>query len=187
MRRQLSAATCGSPSWYATSKQTATGSLHAIPAANEDTSANCRQDISHHAAITPHDGIRTTAVHSAFPAIFTTAENNGYLAAISTVKSLAELQKLCNERTAEEGRRWRRWWNLHPGLRKWRYTMPPRNVSTGLQLEDDEIETLKHERLSAYRELVLTDAERKRNRERRHKINQRLFELTGNYVYKFGK
>ncbi len=53
-------------------------------------------------------------------------------------------------------------------------------------MHEDEIENLKHERLSAYRELVITDAERKRNRQRRMEINKQLFELTGDHVYQFG-
>ena len=54
-------------------------------------------------------------------------------------------------------------------------------------MHEDEIENLKHERLSAYRELVTTDAERTRNRQLRQDINKRLYELTGNHVYQFGK
>lgn len=53
-------------------------------------------------------------------------------------------------------------------------------------MHEDEIENLKHQRLSLYRELVTTDSERRRNREMRSKINQRLFELTGDHVYQFG-
>ena len=186
MHRQLNAPTCGSASWSGTKPQTKTATPNASHANELRMSANCRPDISHRAAITPHDGIRITAGHSAFPAIFTDQENNGYLDSILTAKNQAELQQLCEQRSREENKRWRNWWNLHPGLRKWRYTIQPQNTSTGLRMHEDEIENLKHERLSAYRELVTTDSERRRNREMRSRINQRLFELTGDHVYQFG-
>ena len=109
------------------------------------------------------------------------------MASILMAKNQAELLQLCEQRSREENKRWRNWWNLHPGLRKWRYTIQPQNTSTGLRMHEDEIENLKHERLSAYRELVNTDAERKRNRQLRMDINKRLYELTGDHVYQFGK
>ena len=186
MHRQLNGPTCGSANWSGIKQPTKTETPNASLANGLRTSANCRQDISHRAAITPHDGIRITAGHSAFPAIFTEAENNGYLASILTAKSQAELRQLCEQRSREENKRWRNWWNLHPGLRKWRYTITPQSTSTGLRMHEDEIENLKHQRLSLYRELVTTDSERRRNREMRSKINQRLFELTGDHVYQFG-
>ena len=54
-------------------------------------------------------------------------------------------------------------------------------------MHEDEIENLKHERLSAYRQLVTTDRERELNRKLRKDINKRLYQLTGNHVYQFGK
>jgi len=187
MRRQLNAPTCGSASWLDTRPQTETATPNASLANELRMSANCRPDISRRAVITPHDGIRITAAHNAFPATFTEAENNGYLDSILTANSPDALRILCEQRSMEENKRWRNWWNLHPGLRKWRYTIQPQNTSTGLRMHEDEIENLKHERLSAYRELVTTDAERKRNRELRKDINKRLYELTGDHVYTFGK
>jgi len=186
MHRQLNAPTCGFQSWSDTRPQTKTETPPASLANELRMSANCRPDISRRDAITPHDGIRTTAGHSAFPAIFTEAENNGYLASILTAKNPEELRTLCEQRSREENKRWRNWWNLHPGLRKWRYTIQPQNTSTGLRMHEDEIEELKHQRLSLYRELVTTDSERRRNREMRTEINKRLFELTGDHAYQFG-
>ena len=187
MRRQLNAPTCGSASWSDTRPQTETATPNVSLANELRMSANCRPDISLRAAITPHDGIRITAAHNAFPATFTDPENNGYLASILMAKNQAELLQLCEQRSMEENKRWRNWWNLHPGLRKWRYTIQPQNTSTGLRMHEDEIENLKHERLSAYRELVTTDRERELNRKLRQGINKRLYELTGNHVYQFGK
>ena len=186
MHRQLNAPTCGSASWSDTKPPTKTEMPSASLANELRTLANCRPDISRRAAITPHDGIRITAGHSAFPAIFTEAENNGYLDSILTANSPEELRTLCEQRSREENKRWRNWWNLHPGLRKWRYTIQPQNTSTGLRMHEDEIEDLKHQRLSLYRELVTTDSERRRNRELRTEVNKRLFELTGDYAYQFG-
>ncbi len=140
MRRQLNAPTCGSASWSDTRPQTETETPNASLANELRMSANCRPDISHRAAITPHDGIRITAAHNAFPATFTDPENNGYLASILMANSPDALRTLCEQRSMEENKRWRNWWNLHPGLRKWRYTIQPQNTSTGLRMHEDEID-----------------------------------------------
>ena len=112
MRRQLNAPTCGSASWSDTRPQTETETPNASLANELRMSANCRPDISRRAAITPHDGIRITAAHNAFPATFTDQENNGYLDSILTANSPDALRTLCEQRSMEENKRWRNWWNL---------------------------------------------------------------------------
>ena len=128
-------------------QQTDTETPAASPAAKKTTSATCRPDISPLAAFGLHDGIKTTSAHSAFPATFTEQENNGFLDALSKVRSPEELIKLCDERSSIERTRWRSWWSLHPNTKRLLYFTP---VSSEwyIRPEDEmKVQELRSERL----------------------------------------
>lgn len=77
----------------------------ASPVASRCTSPNSIVGISHRENTWPLGGSLTMSRPNAMPAIFTDTENNGFLAAILTCKSRAELRTLCKERSRVEATR----------------------------------------------------------------------------------
>ena len=77
----------------------------ASPAASRCTSPNSSVAISHREGLCPLGTSLTMSHSNALPAIFSEAENSGYLAEILTCKSPAELRNLCNKRSKVEATR----------------------------------------------------------------------------------
>lgn len=97
----------GSANTSAPSTQTSTALSVASLASGPTMLAACKQAILHLGGTWPPAGTKTTSDRSASPATFTDKENSGFLAAISTASSPAELKRLCDERTNLESlRRW---------------------------------------------------------------------------------
>lgn len=165
-------------------QQTDTAMPAASPAAKKTTSATCRPDISPLAAFGLHDGIRITSAHSAFPAIFTEQENNGFLDALSNVSSQEELIRLCNERSSTERTRWQSWWSLHPSTRRPLYFT---RVSSEwyIRPEDEmQLQELRSERLRILHWLAGNNGggnawEWAANVNRLERIKDKLYQLTG--------
>ncbi len=169
-------------------QQTDTATLAASPAGSRTTSATCRPDISPLAAFGLHDGIKTTSAHSAFPATFTEQENNGFLDALSKVRSQEELIKLCDERSNIERTRWKSWWSLHPGTKRLLYFTP---VSSEwyIRPEDEmKVQQLRSERLQILHWLSANSGggnpwEWASNVNRLNRIKAKLVELTGHQPF----
>jgi hypothetical protein len=169
-------------------QQTDTVTPGASPAGSRTTSATCRPDISPLAAFGLHDGIKTTSAHSAFPATFTEQENNGYLDALSKVRSQEELIKLCDERSNIERTRWKSWWSLHPGTKRLLYFTP---VSSEwyIRPEDEmKVQQLRSERLQILHWLSANNgcgnpSEWASNVNRLNRIKAKLVELTGHQPF----
>jgi hypothetical protein len=171
-------------------QQTDTATPGASPAAKKTTSATCRPDISPLAAFGLHDGIKTTSAHSAFPATFTEQENNGYLDALSKVRSQEELIRLCDERSSTERSRWKSWWSLHPGTKRLLYFTP---VSSEwyIRPEDEmQVQTLRSERLrilhwmADHSGLNHSHTEWQSHCHRLDRIKAKLVELTGHQPFR---
>ena len=77
----------------------------ASPVASRCTSPNSSVAISHREGLPPLGTSLTMSHSNALPAIFSEAENNGFLAEILTCKSPAELRNLCNKRSKVEATR----------------------------------------------------------------------------------
>lgn len=77
----------------------------ASPVANRCTSPNSNVAISHREGLPPLGTSLTMSHSNALPAIFSEAENSGFLAEILTCKSPAALRKLCNKRSKVEATR----------------------------------------------------------------------------------
>ena len=77
----------------------------ASPVASRCTSPNSSVAISHREGLQPLGTSLTMSHSNALPAIFSEAENSGFLAEILTCKSPAELRNLCNKRSKVEATR----------------------------------------------------------------------------------
>ena len=164
-------------------QQTDTATHGASPAEKKTTSPTCSADISPLDAFGLHAGIRTTAAYSAFPATFTEAENSGYLAAISNVKSREELMQLCNERDTLERTRWQSWWRWHECSRRVREFSPVASEWYIRPEDRDEVERLRSERL----QLLIACVDQPQHKsfdDTMRKVNGRLYELTGHPPFK---
>ena len=159
-------------------QQTDTATPAALPAQKKTTSPTCRPDISPLAAFGLPAGIRTTAAYSAFPATFTEQENNGFLDALSNVKSRDELMQLCSERSTTERTRWQSWWRWHECLKRVQEFSPVANEWDILPEEREELEELRSKRLH----LLTTYCDYKDKsifEWRMAKVLTRLYEITG--------
>lgn len=164
-------------------QQTDTASLGASPAESRTTSPACSADISPLAAFGLPAGIRTTAAYSAFPATFTEQENNGFLAALSNVKSRDELMQLCSERSTTERTRWQSWWRWHECLKRVQEFSPVANEWYIRPEDQDELKQLRSERLT----LLVEHRQWKDQHALDRKVRQvtgRLYELTGHHAFK---
>ena len=164
-------------------QQTDTASHGASPAESRTTSPACSADISPLAAFGLPAGIRTTAAYSAFPATFTEQENNGFLAALSNVKSRDELMQLCSERSTTERTRWQSWWRWHECSRRVQEFSPVANEWYIRPEDRDEVERLRSERLT----LLVEHRQWKDQHALDRKVRQvtgRLYELTGHHAFK---
>jgi hypothetical protein len=165
-------------------QQTDTATPAVSPAESRTTSATCRPDISPLAAFGLHDGIKTTSARSAFPATFTEQENNGFLDALSKVRSQEELIKLCDERSSIERTRWKSWWSLHPNTKLLLYFTP---VSSKwyIRPEDEmKVQELRNERLEILHWLARNSGGGNQwqwslNVNRLNSVKAKLVELTG--------
>jgi hypothetical protein len=164
-------------------QQTDTASPAASPAESRTTSPACSADISPLAAFGLPVGIRTTAAYSAYPATFTEAENSGYLAALSNVKSRDELMQLCSERSTTERTRWQSWWTWHECLKRVQEFSPVANEWYIRPEDQDELKQLRSERLT----LLVEHRQWKDQHALDRKVRQvtgRLYELTGHHAFK---
>ena len=164
-------------------QQTDTASLGASPAESRTTSPACSADISPLAAFGLPAGIRTTAAYSAFPATFTEQENNGFLAALSNVKSRDELMQLCSERSTTERTRWQSWWRWHECLKRVQEFSPVSSEWDIRPEDQDELKQLRSERLT----LLVEHRQWKDQHALDRKVRQvtgRLYELTGHHAFK---
>ena len=164
-------------------QQTDTASHGASPAESRTTSPACSADISPLAAFGLPAGIRTTAAYSAFPATFTEQENNGFLDALSNVKSRDELMQLCSERSTTERTRWQSWWRWHECLKRVQEFSPVANEWYIRPEDQDELKQLRSERLT----LLVEHRQWKDQHALDRKVRQvtgRLYELTGHHAFK---
>ena len=164
-------------------QQTDTASLGASPAESRTTSPAFSADISPLAAFGLPAGIRTTAAYSAYPATFTEQENNGFLAALSNVKSRDELMQLCSERSTTERTRWQSWWRWHECLKRVQEFSPVANEWYIRPEDQDELKQLRSERLT----LLVEHRQWKDQHALDRKVRQvtgRLYELTGHHAFK---
>ena len=164
-------------------RQTDTASHGASPAESRTTSPACSADISPLAAFGLPAGIRTTAAYSAFPATFTEQENNGFLDALSNVKSRDELMQLCSERSTTERTRWQSWWRWHECLKRVQEFSPVANEWYIRPEDQDELKQLRSERLT----LLVEHRQWKDQHALDRKVRQvtgRLYELTGHHAFK---
>ena len=164
-------------------QQTDTASHGASPAESRTTSPACSADISPLAAFGLPVGIRTTAAYSAFPATFTEAENSGFLAALSNVKSRDELMQLCSERSTTERTRWQSWWRWHECLKRVQEFSPVANEWYIRPEDQDEVQRLRSERLQLLTRCV-DQPQHKSFDDTMRKVNGRLYELTGHHAFK---
>lgn len=164
-------------------QQTDTASHGASPAESRTTSPACSADTSPLAAFGLPAGIRTTAAYSAYPATFTEAENNGFLDALSSVKSRDELMQLCSERSTTERTRWQSWWRWHECLKRVQEFSPVANEWYIRPEDQDELQRLRSERLT----LLVEHRQWKDQHALDRKVRQvtgRLYELTGHHAFK---
>ena len=164
-------------------QQTDTASHGASPAESTTTSPACSADTSPLAAFGLPAGIRTTAACSAFPATFTEQENNGFLDALSNVKSRDELIRLCSERDTLERTRWQSWWKWHECLKRVQEFSPVANEWYIRPEDQDELKQLRSERLT----LLVEHRQWKDQHALDRKVRQvtgRLYELTGHHAFK---
>ena len=164
-------------------QQTDTASHGASPAESRTTSPACSADISPLDAFGLPAGIRTTAAYSAYPATFTEAENSGFLAALSNVKSRDELMQLCSERSITERTRWQSWWTWHECSRRVQEFSPVANEWYIRPEDQDEVQRLRSERLT----LLVEHRQWKDQHALDRKVRQvtgRLYELTGHHAFK---
>ena len=162
---------------------TDTASHGASHAESRTTSPACSADISPLDAFGLPAGIRTTAAYSAFPATFTEQENNGFLDALSNVKSRDELMQLCSERSTTERTRWQSWWRWHECLKRVQEFSPVANEWYIRPEDQDELKQLRSERLT----LLVEHRQWKDQHALDRKVRQvtgRLYELTGHHAFK---
>ena len=164
-------------------QQTDTASHGASHAESRTTSPACSADISPLDAFGLPAGIRTTAAYSAYPATFTEQENNGFLAALSNVKSRDELMQLCSERSTTERTRWQSWWRWHECLKRVQEFSPVSSEWDIRPEDQDELKQLRSERLT----LLVEHRQWKDQHALDRKVRQvtgRLYELTGHHAFK---
>lgn len=183
----------GSANTSALSTPMNTASSVASLASGPTMLAECKQAILHLGGTWPPVGTKTTSDRSASRATFTDKENSGFLAAILTASTKAELIKLCAERTRLEGFRLGSYT---------RYRTTTKNSTCSLHESSEwqpdpktaaRIEELRTKRLECFRwfaeatkRWTTYQAENKygRKREEFDAICHELYELTGDQRYK---
>lgn len=125
---------------------------------------------------------------NALPAIFTDKENNGFLAAILTCNSPAELKKLCDERTKIESSRLQNYetYMIITGMRPTdSRSSNPYSLTNEQRAKYDQLREQRNALLSVTPETSKNNGKTWRWREVK-RISKQLYELTGHYGYNYG-
>ena len=125
---------------------------------------------------------------NALPAIFTDKENNGFLAAILTVKNQDELKKLCDERTKLENSRLQNYetYMIITGLRPIdSRSTNPFCLTSDQREQYDRLRQQRNELLKEDPALYKTDGRDWRWRQFK-RLSKQLYQLTGHHGYNYG-
>ena len=183
----------GSANTSEPSTQTKTGWSVASLASGPTMLHECMQAILHLGGTWPCDGMKITSGRSASPAIFTDKENSGFLAAILTASTKAELMKLCNERTRVESFRLGSYTHYRTTTKNSTCNWPGTKELPFDHQKMERIEQLRSERLEHFRWFAHATKRwteyRKNNeygnqRKAFDRVNHELFMLTGDTRYK---
>ena len=125
---------------------------------------------------------------NALPAIFTDKENNGFLAAILTCNSPAELKELCDERTKIESSRLQNYetYMIITGLRPIdSRSTNPFCLTSDQREQYDQLRQQRNELLKDDPALYKTDGRDWRWRQFK-RLSKQLYQLTGHHGYNYG-
>lgn len=134
-------------------------------------------------------GTKLTLSRNAMPAIFSEAENNGYMAAVLKAKNPEELRSLCEKRTKEESSRYASYetYTTIIGQRPSNLQKPKTyNLSPKERIQFDALRKARLDLLSVNMVSNIKELNYGSRWQRFQKLSHELYQLTGHNGYNYG-